>query len=600
MFTRQQQDRVRQMVERITDIRLPGSIVVSQGKGLTVKYAPEACSVQAEDMNALSRGFFLVARAIKEGRRTASISQNRAIASCGVMLDVSRGAVLTVEAVKRYIDYLAVLGLNLLMLYTEDTYEVPEYPYFGYLRGRYQKADLMEIDAYAAGLGIEVVPCIQTLAHLAQFLQWEDSDSLSDQPDVLLVDDEAVYQFINAEIQSVRECFATNRIHIGMDEAHGIGLGRYMQKHGIPRDRHVLLSRHLNRVVDICCQYDFHPMMWSDMFFRLSSNTNDYYDENIVIPQSVIDAIPDVDMCYWDYYHMDQQFYSHMLQQHARMCSNTAFAGGIWTWSGFLPHIKRTMATMIPALKACMSQRIDTVFATMWGDDGAETDFFLGAGLLPMFSETSWQGAGCSHDEMMKTTECLINLDWDAYNALGEFFPDESETASGKALLWSDPLFPLMEGDYEPIDDIVARMRKALKRLQPYNNRCEIRYAANLMQTVIAKGELVGKLRGRYLMGDRDWLKQVSDIHIPALIRDYEQGMGSHRALWERDMKRFGWEILSLRYGGAIGRLKDTAYEINRYLNGQISVIAELEEKPLPALRIYGHQYKKMITPYFL
>ncbi|MBQ5591086.1 MAG: hypothetical protein IIU65_05340 [Clostridia bacterium] len=54
----------------------------------------------------------------------------------GVMLDCSRNAVLKVDTVKSYIDILERLGYNTLMLYTEDTYEVDNQPYFGYLRGK--------------------------------------------------------------------------------------------------------------------------------------------------------------------------------------------------------------------------------------------------------------------------------------------------------------------------------------------------------------------------------------------------------------------------------------------------------------------------------
>ena len=42
----------------------------------------------------------------------------------GLMLDCSRNAVFTVEKVKFLIKTLAKLGMNVLMLYTEDTYEV--------------------------------------------------------------------------------------------------------------------------------------------------------------------------------------------------------------------------------------------------------------------------------------------------------------------------------------------------------------------------------------------------------------------------------------------------------------------------------------------
>jgi len=39
--------------------------------------------------------------------------------------------------------------------------------------------ELKEIDDYAASLGVKLVPCIQTLAHLAQFLQWSHTAPLS-------------------------------------------------------------------------------------------------------------------------------------------------------------------------------------------------------------------------------------------------------------------------------------------------------------------------------------------------------------------------------------------------------------------------------------
>ncbi|MDE5897442.1 MAG: beta-N-acetylhexosaminidase, partial [Clostridia bacterium] len=84
----------------------------------------------------------------------------------GVMIDCSRNAVLSKEAFFRMAEILAKLGYNTIRLYTEDTYEVEGEPYFGYLRGRYSKQELKEMDAFAAGLGIELVPCIQTLAHL--------------------------------------------------------------------------------------------------------------------------------------------------------------------------------------------------------------------------------------------------------------------------------------------------------------------------------------------------------------------------------------------------------------------------------------------------
>ena len=65
------------------------------------------------------------------------------------MIDASRCSVPTVKTAKRVLDHLALMGYNMMMLYTEDVIELEGRPYFGYMRGRYTVNDLKEIDDYA-------------------------------------------------------------------------------------------------------------------------------------------------------------------------------------------------------------------------------------------------------------------------------------------------------------------------------------------------------------------------------------------------------------------------------------------------------------------
>lgn len=76
----------------------------------------------------------------------------------GPMIDASRNAVLTPETLRFVLRKMALMGLNLAMLYTEDTYEVPEQPFFGYKRGRYTYEELKALDDYGNMLGIELCP----------------------------------------------------------------------------------------------------------------------------------------------------------------------------------------------------------------------------------------------------------------------------------------------------------------------------------------------------------------------------------------------------------------------------------------------------------
>lgn len=62
------------------------------------------------------------------------------------------------------------------------------------------------------------MPCIQTLGHMGQVLQWQQYAHLRDNTEVLLPESEATYEFIEKMIQTASRPFRSKRIHIGMDE----------------------------------------------------------------------------------------------------------------------------------------------------------------------------------------------------------------------------------------------------------------------------------------------------------------------------------------------------------------------------------------------
>ena len=121
--------------------------------------------------------------------------------SAGPMFDCSRNGVVNPDAMRFFIRKMALMGLNLGMMYTEDTYEVPGRPFFGYKRGRYTYEELKALDEYAALFGIELCPCIQTLGHLKMILHWPAFTHLRDQDDVILADLPETYQLLEEMIK---------------------------------------------------------------------------------------------------------------------------------------------------------------------------------------------------------------------------------------------------------------------------------------------------------------------------------------------------------------------------------------------------------------
>ena len=575
-----------------------GEVCFKEGEELSLLMDGERLTVEAPDISAAARGLFLAACALRDGRNVPELHQRRHIASCGMMLDMSRGGVMTVEAVKGMIDAHAALGLNLMMLYTEDTYTVPEAPYLGYLRGRYTEKELREMDDYAAESGVELVPCVQTLAHLEQFLQWDVNRDIKDNDCVLMIDEPKTYAWIRASLTALRRCFRTNRIHIGMDEAHGVGLGEYYQKHGAV-NRFELLNRHLNRVVDICKELGFKPIMWSDMFYRLGSKSNDYYDTDAVVPESAIAQIPDVALCYWDYYHTDEQFYAGMLEGHRKMGKEVVFAGGIWTWSGILPHVRKTNATMYPALRACLKAGIGTVLATSWGDDGCETDYRLALNQLPIYSEHVWMGENCTRAEVERMGERLTGMSEACFNAMGAFYADDEDRRPGKGLFYCDPLYPLTEGLWD-LTGYREGLEEGVKTLERHldDSRCE--YAWLAMRIALEKLNWVNELRPAYLRGDKAVVLAMANEKLPAMRELYVKMMSVWREQWESGRKRNGWETICARLGAVIARLDDVQRILLRWADGTIERVEELDETPLPASRLCGRQdYHTMSFPQF-
>ena len=575
-----------------------GEVCFKEGEELSLLMDGERLTVEAPDISAAARGLFLAACTLRDGKNIPELHQTRHIASCGMMLDMSRGGVMTVEAVKGMIDAHAALGLNLMMLYTEDTYTVPEAPYLGYLRGRYTEKELREMDDYAAESGVELVPCVQTLAHLEQFLQWDVNRDIKDNDCVLMIDEPKTYAWIRAALTALRRCFRTNRIHIGMDEAHGVGLGEYYQKHGAV-NRFELLNRHLNRVVDICKELGFKPIMWSDMFYRLGSKNNDYYDTDAVVPESAIAQIPDVALCYWDYYHTDEQFYAGMLEGHRKMGKEVVFAGGIWTWSGILPHVRKTNATMYPALRACLKAGIGTVLATSWGDDGCETDYRLALNQLPIYSEHVWLGEDCTRAEVERMGERLTGLSEACFNAMGAFYADDDDRRPGKGLFYCDPLYPLTEGLWD-LTGYREGLKEGIKTLERHldDSRCE--YAWLAMRIALEKLNWVNELRPAYLRGDKAVVLTMANEKLPAMRELYVKMMSVWREQWENGRKRNGWETICARLGAVIARLDDVQRILLRWADGTIECVEELDETPLPASRLCGRQdYHTMSFPQF-
>jgi hexosaminidase len=511
----------------------------------------------------------------------------------GAMLDCSRGAVMNVESVKKMASLLKKMGYDTLLLYTEDTYTIESEPYFGYLRGRYSPAEIKEIDAYCHKEGIELVPCIQTLAHLNGISRWSHFSPVFDCQDVLMVDAPETYELIDKMFASLADTFSSRKVHIGMDETFALGLGRYVREHGYTKPIDLYL-RHLAKVVEIAKKHGFSPMAWSDMLFRATTH-GEYYDTASKIPEGFLAKIPSsLSLIYWDYYHTEKDYYAAMISDHQAFGHPLWAAGGVWSWAGFAPENAYAMASMKGLLEACKEKGVRNFFLTAWKDNGGECSFFA---CLPSFFYASEIAKGIEDEKTIekdfKATFGVAYEDFLLFDSPNEITLTKKKHTfenPSKYLLYNDPLLGLCDGSVKREDDAIylahaKALKAAEKRLGDYAYLA--RYYGSLCSLLALKNSLGQRTREAYQKKDKKALQDLLPRY-EATYRRTEKFLRDFRSAWLQENKVFGFEVQELRLGGLLFRLKSAADRLEAYLRGEISQLDELEETLLDVDGVSG------------
>ena len=157
--------------------------------------------------------------------------------------------------------------------------------------------------------------------------------AIKDTSEVLLAREEKTFEFVDELVSTVASCFRSKRIHIGMDEAWDMGRGNFLTKHGyVPPFE--IFTEYMERIIQITNKYGLTPMMWSDMYFRISSGNNGYYGKDTVIPKEVADKIPEeVELVFW-HYGEAEGCDDYMMKKHNELGRKVIYAGGLWGWIG--------------------------------------------------------------------------------------------------------------------------------------------------------------------------------------------------------------------------------------------------------------------------
>lgn len=386
------------------------------------------------------------------------------------------------------------------------------------------------------------------------------------------------------------------KIHIGMDEAFRVGTGKYLQIHGI-EDRFDIINNHLHKVCSIADKYNLEPMIWSDMFCKLALDIENQYESADVSKINEKAKLPDnVSLVYWDYYSTDYDRYVKQIRVNKTFGRKVLFAGGAWTWKGIAPDNDFSIRTTKAALDACRDEGVGDVFITVWGDDGNEcpkatifpsliyaAQVYKGNDDMDSIKAEFKRITGCNFDDFM----LFDKLDW----VEGKY----TECRLSKEFLYNDIFMGKRDGMCKP--EFEEYYRKLGDDLSVIEEKGDYSYLfdcyKNLARVLEIKVNLGVKIREAYLNDNKSALSDLI-LKMDELVEKLELFHMSYETAWFKENKTHGFEVMDIRLGGLKQRIISCKRRLLKYINGEITTIAELEEPVLE--KTTGKFWSRMVS----
>ena len=131
-----------------------------------------------------------------------------------------------------------------------------------------------------------------------------------------------------------------------------------------------------------------------------------------------------------------------------------------------------------------------------------------------------------------------------------------------------------------PLDNHYAQLetifREAATRNGEYNEM--FRFYTEVAAALSQKAEMGLRITQAYQSGSRAGLESLLHQDLPELLSRVEALRRCHKEVWFQMNKVIGWDIMDMRYGSLMIRIRTAMEEIEDYLAGRLQRLEEFEE----------------------
>ncbi len=189
----------------------------------------------------------------------------------GVMLDVSRCKVPTMETCKQLIDRLAGMRINQIQLYIEHTFAFSAHKAVWSDSSPFTHEEILELDRYCADRFVELVPNLNSFGHFARWLRHPEYRHLAECPanpaTDCLAPNNASIRFLDGLYDEYLPHFTSTTFNVGCDETWELGKGRSKARAEKTSVTAVYLA-FIKKIHALCTKKGRRMQFWGDIILR--------------------------------------------------------------------------------------------------------------------------------------------------------------------------------------------------------------------------------------------------------------------------------------------------------------------------------------------
>ncbi len=285
----------------------------------------------------------------------------------GVMLDISRDKVPTMQTIYDLVDRLAGWKINQLQLYTEHTFAYRNHPEVWQNASPFTGEEILALDEFCRARHIELVPNQNSFGHMHRWLELPRYRHLAESPNgfeypwggynpkpfSLCPSDPESLALIRSLYDELLPHFTSRQFNVGCDETFDLGQGRHKEEYHQRGLERVYLE-FFQKIHQEVTARGFRTQFWGDIVVQHPE----------LIPELPKDAIA----LEWGY-EADHPF--------DQRCAKFAAAGlefyvcpGTSSWCSLVGRTDNALGNLCAAAESGLRHRAIGYLITDWGDDG--------------------------------------------------------------------------------------------------------------------------------------------------------------------------------------------------------------------------------------